>query len=254
MIDIHCHILPNIDDGAPTMETSLEMARLAISEGITDVIVTPHGRHPQFDNAHIDVSKRMGQVQTEMDEQGIPLTLHLGQEIRLFGELVESLQQGTVFSLAQSRYVLIEFPSQTIPTYAEHVFFELLLDGYIPVIAHPERNRVFVLEPERLYRFIEAGALSQVTTGSLTGRFGKGPRDLAVTFLRHGLSQIVASDAHHPKSRPFDWSEAKQEVMTQVGETTWSQHEQIVRHILRDETFRRSQPTIPKKDWRGKWK
>ena len=254
MIDIHCHILPNIDDGASTMETSLEMARLAVTEGITDLIVTPHGRHPQFDNAQIDAPHLMGQVQIKLDEQGIPLTLHLGQEIRLFGELVEALQQGTVHALANSRYVLIEFPTQVIPAYTDHVFFELLVNGYVPIIAHPERNRVFAIEPERLYRLIESGALSQVTTGSLVGRFGKGPRDLAFTFLRHGLSHIIASDAHHPMSRPFDWTEARREVVKRLGETSWTDHEQVVRHLLRDEPFPRVRPTLPKKDWRGKWK
>ncbi|WP_214882296.1 MULTISPECIES: CpsB/CapC family capsule biosynthesis tyrosine phosphatase [unclassified Exiguobacterium] len=254
MIDVHCHLLPEVDDGPRTIEASLQLARRAVEEGVTSIVVTPHAYHPYFETRHHDVALEVAQLQQRLDEEGISLTLYVGQEIRIFGELVKALESGEAHSLARSRYVLVELPSQSIPAYTEALFFQLQTAGYIPVIAHPERNRELALHPEKLHHLVSAGALSQVTTSSLTGQFGRQVRELALTFISNALSQIIASDAHNVEHRDFNWRAAKQEVVNELGEEMWEQHLHFTEQILANKQIATNPPRLPEKNWRGSWK
>lgn len=254
MIDVHCHLLPEVDDGPRTMEASLQLARRAVEEGVTSIVVTPHAYHPYFETEHHDITKEVAHLQQRLDEEQIPLTLYVGQEIRIFGELIDALESGEAHSLAGSRYVLVELPSQSLPAYTESLFFQLQAAGYVPVIAHPERNREFALHPEKLHHLVSAGALSQVTTSSLTGQFGRQVRELALTFISNGLSHIVASDAHNVEHRDFNWLAARQEVINELGEEMWQQQLRFTEEMLADEPIAVNPPHLPEKNWRGRWK
>lgn len=254
MIDIHCHLLPAVDDGAGTVEQSVEMAKRAASEGVTAIVVTPHAFHPQFETQDLNVQSAASQLQTLLHRDGIDIDLYAGQEIRVFGELVEALEDGRALSLAGSRYVLVEFPSDSVPAYAEQLFFGLQTEGYTPIIAHPERNKEFATNPKRLLDFVSSGALSQITTGSLTGEFGQNVRDLSFAFLRNGLSQLIASDAHSTGRRTFHWTAAEAAVIKELGSDAWDTYATNAEAVVKDEFVYIDPPTLPLKNWRGKWK
>lgn len=254
MIDIHCHILTSVDDGPKTIEQTIEMARCAVVEGVTAIVVTPHAFHPQFETGNLNVQEAATILQNVLCMEGIKLNIYPGQEIRIFGDLIQALENGEALTLAGSRYVLIEFPSDTVPLYAEQLFFSLQTEGYTPIIAHPERNKELAKNPKRLMDFVSSGALSQVTTSSLTGEFGQSVKHVALAFLRNHLSQLVASDAHSTGLRTFYWKASKQVVMNELGEDFWEMLKENATAIVKDEFIFVDSPILPTKNWRGKWK
>lgn len=254
MVDIHCHLLPAVDDGPETVEQAIEMAKRATSEGVTAIVVTPHAFHPQFETDELDVQNAVTKLQNVLRREGVELDLYVGQEIRVFGDLVQALEQSGALSLAGSRYVLVEFPSDSVPAYAEQLFFGLQTEGYTPVIAHPERNKEFATNPKRLMDFVSSGALSQITTGSLTGEFGKNVQELALVFLRNGLSHLLASDAHSTGRRTFYWTDAESVVVKELGQDKWDNYVINAEAVVKDEFIFIDPPTLPTKNWRGKWK
>lgn len=254
MIDLHCHLLPAVDDGPGTVEQSIAMAKQAVSEGVTGIVVTPHAFHPQFDTSELNVKQAVDSLQDVFRQEGIALDLYAGQEIRVFGDLLEAIEDARALSLADSRYVLVEFPSDSVPAFSEQLFFRLQTEGYTPIIAHPERNKEFATNPKRLMDFVSSGALSQVTTSSLTGEFGRNVQDLAFVFLRNGLSQLIASDAHSTGRRTFYWQDAKAAVVEELGEEQWETYVTNGSAIITDDFVFIDPPLLPTKNWRGKWK
>ncbi|TFD97094.1 tyrosine-protein phosphatase [Jeotgalibacillus sp. R-1-5s-1] len=205
MIDIHCHIIPLLDDGSQSMEDTLLMADQAIENGITSIIATPHHQTARFQNDAKIVLKKVAEVNRLLSENGKHLTIYPGQEIRLYPDLVTDLNQGSSLPLASSEhpYVLIEFPADQIPMYAEKVTYDLLNNGYIPVIAHPERNSSIVEDPEKLYKLVSQGCLSQVTAASVAGVLSKKVQRISFQLIEASLVHFVASDAHNTTSRGF---------------------------------------------------
>ena len=219
MIDIHAHILPALDDGAQSLEASLLMARQAVAEGIGTIIATPHHKHPSYNNSKLVVEQQVALLNAELHNHSIPLNIVAGQEIRIYGELEDDLTEGNeLLSLNATNYVLIEFPSSEVPKYADQLFYDIQVKGFTPIIAHPERNREFVENPDRLYRFIKNGALSQITTGSLSGKFGRNIKRMSIKFLEHNLAHVIASDAHNLSTRSFQWKEAWKVVDKEFGQ------------------------------------
>lgn len=207
MVDIHSHILFGVDDGAKSIEDSICMAELAVKEGITDIIATPHAYSPQF---HVPTEEVVGQVKLlneVISEVGYPVKIHTGQEVRLHEHILSNLENCKAMTLAESRYVLLELPSHAVPAYTEQIIQLLLTQGKVPIIAHPERNRAVAENPKRLERLIRHGALAQVTAGSLAGRFGKNIQKLAVHLTEANLIHVYGSDIHNMTTRPLLFNE-----------------------------------------------
>ncbi|MGM9988823.1 MAG: tyrosine-protein phosphatase [Bacillaceae bacterium] len=218
MIDIHCHILPNVDDGPSNVVHSLEMAKEAAESGIRTIIATPHHQNGRYINNRRDILNAVEQLNMCISEQGIDVTVIPGQEIRLFGEILSSEEENHLVTLGDSgKYFLIEFPSNHVPRYAERLLFDIQTAGYIPIIAHPERNAEIVEKPEILYKLVKAGALSQVTAQSVTGDFGKKVQKLTFQLIEHNLTHFIASDAHGMKGRGFKLREAYSELKREFG-------------------------------------
>lgn len=218
MIDIHSHILWGLDDGSKNLSDSVEMAKQAVAEGITSIIATPHHRHPSFTNDKKDVLSKVQEVKAELNRQNIQLDLYAGQEIRLFGEMVDIFNRGEeLLTLNDSEYVLVEFPSSNIPKYTEQLFYDLLVNGYTPIIAHPERNAEIAENSDKLYRLIKNGALSQVTAASVAGMFGKKTQKLSLNMLEHQLAHFVATDAHNITNRACVWKQAMDKLDKKLG-------------------------------------
>lgn len=204
MIDIHCHILPGLDDGADSLETACAMAEMAIADGITHVIGTPHASE-----THRFVPERVKQRRDEVQAvfEG-RLRLASGCDFHLsFENLQEIRHEPARFTLNQKNYLLVEFADYSIPPSMDEALHQLQLAGLRPVITHPERNPLIRTRPERLFRWLRQGCYAQVTAGSLHGRWGKAAQSAAASWVEGGAVHFLATDAHNTTTRPLKLKE-----------------------------------------------
>ena len=200
-VDIHCHLLPDLDDGAENWQQMLEMARIAVRESIHTIIATPHqlGIHNQ--NHGELIRQRTQEVQRRLDHENIDLHVYPGADVRIEESLIEELLAGNVLTLAdQGKHVLLELPHE-IYFPLEPVLDALSSIGLTGILSHPERNQGLLHCREPLGTLVEKGCLMQITAGSLTGKFGKASQEFAEWMITHGLAHLVATDAHGHKSR-----------------------------------------------------
>jgi protein-tyrosine phosphatase len=218
LIDLHCHLLPGIDDGAPDLATALEMARHAVADGVQVIACTPHIFPGVYANTGPDIRRRIEQLQTELNAAGVDCRLVCGADAHVSPELIDGLKSGRVLSIDDSRYVLVEPPHHILPPNMDRFFFELLAAGYVPILTHPERMTWADANYDLLRRLVHSGAWMQVTAGSIVGRFGRQAKSLSERMLRDGMVHIVASDAHDPVNRPPLMSEALPVLRRLLGE------------------------------------
>ncbi len=198
MIDIHAHILPNVDDGAGDYAEGLAIARDLVDCGVEKVISTPHflGNGPRLTPE--ETKEKTTIFQEKVDKEGIPLKILPGAEVFITVDLGKMVDNGEVPTLNETRYLLLELPLEKVPSFTENVFFDLKVLGYIPVIAHPERNADIQKNPNLLFSWVNDGIKVQINAGSLMGYYGKRARKAAKILLRKQLSHFLASDAHSP--------------------------------------------------------
>jgi protein-tyrosine phosphatase len=196
MIDLHSHILPGIDDGAGTLDVSLEMARMAVADGVHTMACTPHIYPGMYLNDGPGIARRRDALQAELDSAGIPLKLVVGADVHLVPNLLEGLHSGRVPTLNGSRYLLLE-PSHTKPPPRfEASVGELIAAGYTPIITHPERLTWIAQHHAMFLRLVQQGAWMQITAGALTGIFGPRPQYWGERLIGEGHAHVLASDAH----------------------------------------------------------
>jgi protein-tyrosine phosphatase len=219
MIDIHAHILPGLDDGARDLEAALQMAQAAVADGISQIIATPHVISGSFDYSRAQILAAVSSLNQELISRQIPLQILPGGEYRLEANLPARLREGTVLTLNDShRYLLVELPATILPPYFERVIYEIQLQGVTPIIAHPERNRVIMENPQHLQTLTERGMLAQLTATSVTGDFGKEVRKSAWQLIKQGSIQFLATDAHaHDGRRSPKLSAARDAIIKQFG-------------------------------------
>jgi len=218
MIDLHCHMLPGIDDGAGDLRISLEMARIAVADGIRTVACTPHIYPGLYLNDAEGIRRRADEFRTCLGEAGIPLEITEGADIQMVMELVAELRAGRFPTLGGSRYFLFEPPHHTVPARFSESIFDALAGGFVPVITHPER--LTWLSSEHYPWFVEAveqGAWIQVTAGALTGRFGRRAKYWGERMLDDGLVHLLATDAHDVHGRAPLLAEGRDAAATRVG-------------------------------------
>jgi protein-tyrosine phosphatase len=200
MVDVHCHILPGIDDGPKTIEESIAMAESAIAEGITHVVATPHSSRQHFFDFAL-VRRLRDELQSRIGDQ---LKLATGCDFHLDPENLKSLRKDSpTYCINQNGYLLVEFNEISIPPAMDQRLHEIQLAGMRPIITHPERNRILRAYPKRLKKWVQQGCFVQVTGGALTGGFGSLSQKDALRWIREGLVHFVASDAHNTRSRPL---------------------------------------------------
>ena len=209
MIDLHSHILPGIDDGSKSLEMSLEMARIAVQDGIRVMACTPHIYPGLYMNNTAGIQTARDSLQAALDEHGIALQLTTGADAHLVPGLVEGLRSGTVPSLHGTRYFLLEPPHHVAPPRFAELVFQIVAAGYVPVITHPERLTWIEDHFQVFVDLARQGAWIQVTAGAVTGHFGPRPKYWAERFLGEGLTHILATDAHSSVRRVPILSEAR---------------------------------------------
>lgn len=212
MIDLHCHILPGIDDGAKDIEETIEMARIAVSEGIKHIVCTPH--YIQYSDYYnkSQVAELVEKVNEQLAQESIDLTLSVGHEVYLTPDLPKLVQEGEVSTLNNTQYILIEFPMNDIPLYAEDVFYELRLMGLTPILAHPERYPMIIENPNLLLNYLKLGVLCQANVGSIRGFFGERVQQTVFKLIEHQMIHFIATDAHTPRNRSPKIQKALKEV------------------------------------------
>lgn len=201
LIDIHCHLIPGIDDGAETWDDTLAMARMAVTDGLRDVIVTPHQLGMFFQNDAVRIRRETRRLAEFLRSHQIPLRVLPGADVRVEAELVAKIRSDEVLTLADRRkHVLLELPHELyFPL--QPVLRQLRGAGIVGILSHPERNRGLLANRELLIELVREGCLTQVTAGSLVGTFGAAPREMAEWMLSRRLVHFVATDAHGPTQR-----------------------------------------------------
>ena len=217
MFDLHSHLLPGIDDGAPGLEMSMAMARAYTDQGVECVACTPHILPGLYHNTGPQIRKAVQELQTRLLETDIPLKLVAGADNHIIPGFVEGLSRGTLLTLANSTYVLVEPPHHVAPARLEDLFFDILLGGYVPVLTHPERLSWIETKYQVIQTLAAHGVWMQVTSGSLVGSFGRRPRYWAERMLEEGLVHILATDAHNMGPRPPDLLAGRMEAEKLVG-------------------------------------
>jgi len=212
VIDLHSHILFGLDDGAATLEQSLEIARAAVEDGIEVIAATPHVRE-DYPTTAAEMEQRLAAVRQAVQAEGIPLDVRPGGEIALERLANLSPDELSRFGLGGNpRCLLIEFPYYGWPLDLGDRLFQLRTQGMTPVLAHPERNGDVQADPERLRALVLSGAVVQVTAASVDGRLGRRARDAAVQLLELELVHLIASDAHAPSLRAIGMRAAAEAV------------------------------------------
>tara|TARA_Y100000768_G_scaffold97014_2_gene70656 strand:- start:3173 stop:3901 length:729 start_codon:yes stop_codon:yes gene_type:complete len=219
MIDIHNHVLPNIDDGSKSIEMSLNMLKCAHNQGVTDVVNTVHFQHPLFlniDHSLENLERTAKSLQLKLDECEIPIKIHLGSEV-FYHENLLKIRNEPLITMGGGKFMLIEFPPKNIPNSQKQILFDLKMSGITPIIAHPERYKLVQENFNIIYDWINAGCLIQVDAGSLLGLLGERAKKSSILIIKEKCCHILASDAHNDSNRNFCIKDAYNFVKNIVG-------------------------------------
>lgn len=236
MFDVHCHILPGVDDGSSSMEESLKLAKEAEKQGIVATLVTPHHMDGEYVNHKSDVIAKTKIFQKEIDNHGINLKVFPSQEVHINGDLLNEIDNDDIlFADDSNRYLMLELPHSGVPEYTEKMLYELEVRGITPVIVHPERNHGFQENHDLLYSFVEQGAATQLTASSYLGVFGNKVENFTKEIIAANLGTTFGSDTHNFKGRRYRMKDAYAKLEREFGEKYVSRYEYNARSIINGE-------------------
>ena len=221
MIDLHCHLLPGIDDGPETLAEAIALAAHAVRSGISHAVVTPHVHLGRYQNDRQSIEQHLARFQAELDHRGITLSLGLGGEVRIGPEIIEMVSEERIPFLGKRdgyRIMLLEFPHHHMPVGSDKLVGWLLRNRIRPLIAHPERNKEVMDDVNKITPLVSMGCMLQVTAGSVAGEFGEQARVRAVDLLERGWVTLLASDAHNLEHRPPELEPGRKAAAQVVGE------------------------------------
>lgn len=197
MIDIHSHILPGVDDGPQTLEESLRILKKAADEGVKTIVTTPHVLDGPSENYFQRIRNTFNVIKHALISDKIPIKIVWGAEVFIFHDLAQKIKGNKELTINMAnKYILLELPVQEIPPFTEQTVFELLLQGIVPIIAHPERYLEIQKNANKLFDLVQKGVLTQLNSGSLTGRYGKKAQKTAKRLLTNNLIYMIGSDVH----------------------------------------------------------
>jgi protein-tyrosine phosphatase len=217
MIDLHCHILPGVDDGARNVEMSLHIAHAMIADGIEKAVCTPHILPGLYDNTGPKIRASVAELRVALAEADLHLELFSGADAHMAPNFVAKLRSGEILSLAESRYVLVEPPHHVAPAMIKAFFFELLVAGYVPILTHPERLHWIETHYAAIQNLAQSGVWMQITAGSLLNDFGRRARYWAERMLDDGIVHLLATDAHDMNHRPPKLTKGREAAAKRIG-------------------------------------
>ena len=220
MIDLHCHLLPGIDDGPQTLEESIELCRIAVADGVTHAIVTPHIHPGRWENTRQSIEQDCENLQSELLKNNIPLQLGFAAEVRLTDQIMQQVDNNEIPFYGEVdgyNIMLLEFPHGHIIPGSDKLVAWLMKHNIRPLIAHPERNKQVMKDIELLQPFIEAGCWLQLTAGSVTGSFGEQAQKIAHQLLQDDAVAVLASDGHNARARQPGLKQAFNAIAGQYG-------------------------------------
>ncbi|MFO7948559.1 MAG: CpsB/CapC family capsule biosynthesis tyrosine phosphatase [Armatimonadota bacterium] len=221
MIDLHTHILPGLDDGAPDMQVALAMARMAAEDGVRAVCATPHaGLDPYYTTPAV-IHEALGKLRQQIERYAIDLTLFPGSEVSVTADLNAMAGSDELLTLNESRYLLAELPFYGGIEGVEQQIFQISVSGYRVVLAHPERAQACQNDPGLLETLRYRGCLAQINVGSIIGSEGRRVRRMCRQWLEDGLVDVIASDAHNARRRRPVLTPAKEAVVEIGGPELW---------------------------------
>lgn len=223
-IDIHNHILPGIDDGAKDEKMSLQMLRMAVEDGMTHLIATPHFHYRRGHASPEEIKSTLSLMQEMADEEGIPVRLYAGNELYYTHDLLNMVKAKEALTLADSDYVLLEFSPGTEQRKIQNAVYQFLSEGYYPIIAHMERYEAFYKHPDFVETILKMGAHYQVNSGSIAGDAGWMLKRFTRKMLKSGVIQFVATDAHDLQKRKPDLSAASDWIERKLGESEMEEY------------------------------
>jgi len=219
VIDLHTHILPGIDDGVKTMDDAIQFARVAVDDGTTTIVATPHYRDGFYINSRADVLAGVAALKARLAEEEVAIEILPGAEIHVCSDLVQRVKDGHAPTLADNgRTVLFELSMSQYPVELENMIFQMRLAGLQVLVAHPERIRYFQEDVRRYEAVLRLGAFGQITTGSVLGTFGDEIEEFSEELIRKRLVHVLASDAHNTRGRPPRMSEAVRVIGRWIGD------------------------------------
>jgi protein-tyrosine phosphatase len=221
MIDIHCHLLPAVDDGARDIRESIALLRIAAREGIREMVLTPHIHSGRWDNSLQMLRPRFEAFERLVRSKDIDVQLHLGAEVHLLVESLTMVERGQVPFVGRWQdepAMLVELHDGRVPPFALNAIRHLRKLGVRPIIVHPERNKDVMADPARLQPLVDEGCLFQLTAGSITGHFGRPAEQAADALLERGWVDFVATDAHNLAHRPPRMKLARHRIAMRYGE------------------------------------
>lgn len=201
IVDIHSHILPNIDDGSKGIEMTLEMLKNAEENGTKEIVATPHYLLEYGEATIGEVKTLVDTVNLVAENEGIKIKVYSGQEVYFNEHIIENYLEGNIGTINDSRYMLIEFPMHRLDNNIFDILYELQVRNIVPIIAHPERYKPIRENPTLINEFIDAGYLFQINAGSIEGKFGESIRKTAKLFLENNIYNFIGSDAHDIENR-----------------------------------------------------
>jgi len=238
VIDLHCHILPDVDDGPKTIEESLLMAKIAYEEGIRVIVATPHHRNGFYSNEKMDVLQYVSILNQRLAKEGINLTILPGSEIHIYEDYISDLKNGKLLTINnKDKYVLLELPNDRVSLGVEKLIFDIQIAGFIPIIPHPEKNRYLRHNPNLLYQFVKSGALTQLTSSSILGYMGKKVQSFSEEIIKHNLAHLVASNKHGLSKQGANLKEAYERIQKRFGNEKVAYYQLNAKKVVKGELF-----------------
>lgn len=222
MLDIHSHLLFDLDDGAIDIQESVNIIKMAKSIGFEGMIATPHYKQNEYCQTPDNIIKRIDAIKFRLKQEDIKFNIYIGNEIYIFPEMCEFIQNGDIAKLNNSRYILVETPRQEKVLYLEDILFKIRNRGYVPILAHPERYEYIQKDIKYAKKLVQSGVLLQINAGSLIEMHGKKAKSTAKKLLKNSLVSFVATDCHRVGKMYFEYENILKKIKKIVGEERYN--------------------------------
>lgn len=243
MIDVHCHILPNVDNGPKSVTASLEMAKLAVKQGIHTVVAAPSHLNGTHQNEKAAILESVNTYAKLLGEHHIPLKVLPGQEIHLAEDLLERLDEDKLLTINDNgKYLLLACPEGELPPYIENLLYEMQLKGIVPIISHPERNERILEQPDIMYQLVKKGALVQLGVESIQGVFGAKVKKFAFQLLKANMAHVIASGISQSKEGDYSLKDAYAEIKKKAGIEKVYMLQENADYMIKGQMVHREQP------------